>query len=108
MKAQGKMKKTKQRLSDVLGAEIADGSQTFTCQGRGTAATAPTGESGRLKQSGQNLLQCLRVPTRYAVDLDVSRSRELPQRGPGDLYAYSVGDHPIHPQFDLSRAPRVS
>ncbi len=79
MNAQWQLQEAKNRFSEVVDEALKHGPQTVTRHGREVVVIVSAEEYRRLKQPKGSLLKCLQVPAEYAVDLDVSRSRDLPR-----------------------------
>ena len=79
MKAQWQLQEAKNRLSEVVDEALTHGPQTVTRHGREVVVIVSVEEYRRIKQPKGSLLKCLQVPAEYAVELDVSRSRDLPR-----------------------------
>lgn len=78
-KAQWQLQEAKNRFSEVVDEALARGPQTVTRHGREVVVIVSAEEYRRMKQPISNLQKCLQVPAEYAVELDISRSRELPR-----------------------------
>lgn len=79
MKTNWQLQEAKNRFSEVVNEALTNGPQTVTRHGREVVVIVAADEYRRLKQPKQSLLACLQVPPEYAVELDVTRSRELPR-----------------------------
>ena len=73
------LQQAKNRFSEVVDKALAHGPQTVTRHGREVVVIVSAEEYRRMKQPLGSLLACLQVPAEYAVELDVSRSRDLPR-----------------------------
>ncbi len=79
MKAQWQLQEAKNRFSEVVDEALTHGPQTVTRHGREVVVIVSAKEFRRMKQPKDSLLACLQVPAEYRVELDISRSRELPR-----------------------------
>ncbi len=79
MTTQWQLQEAKNRFSEVVEEALAHGPQTVTRHGREVVVIVSAEEYRRLKQPKGSLLKCLQVPAEYTVELDISRSRELPR-----------------------------
>ena len=73
------LQEAKNRFSEVVDKALAHGPQTVTRHGREVVVIVSAEEYRRMKQPKGSLLTCLQVPAEYAVELDISRRRELPR-----------------------------
>ncbi len=80
MNAQWQLQEAKNRFSEVVDQALAHGPQIVTRHGREVAVIVSADEFRRLKQPKGSLLKCLQVPAEYAVELDVTRSRDMPRK----------------------------
>ena len=69
----------KNRFSEVVEEALTHGPQTVTRHGREVVVVVAMEEYKRLRQPKGSLLQALQVPAEYAVELDITRSKELPR-----------------------------
>ena len=74
------LQEAKNRFSEVVDQALTHGPQTVTRHGREVVVIVSAEEYRRMKQPKDSLLACLRVPAKYAAELDISRSRELPRK----------------------------
>lgn len=65
----------KNRFSEVIEEALTNGPQTVTRHGREVVVILSIDEYRELKLPKGSLLQCLQVPAKYAVELDVSRNK---------------------------------
>ncbi len=79
MNAQWQLQEAKNRFSEVVDEALTHGPQTVTRHGREVVVIVSAKEYRRLKHPKGSLLKCLQVPAEYTVELDISRSRELPR-----------------------------
>jgi len=79
MKTLWQLQEAKNRFSEVVDEALTHGPQTVTRHGREVVVIVSAKEYRRMKQPRKSLLACLQVPAEYAVELDISRSRELPR-----------------------------
>jgi prevent-host-death family protein len=79
MKAQWQLQEAKNRFSEVVDEALTHGPQTITRHGREVVVIVSAEEYRRMKRPKGSLLKCLQVPAEYAVELDISRSRDLPR-----------------------------
>lgn len=73
------LQEAKNRFSEVVDQALTHGPQTVTRHGREVVVIVSAEEYRRMKQPKGSLLTCLQVPAEYAVELDISRRRELPR-----------------------------
>ena len=73
------LQEAKNRFSEVVEEALTHGPQTVTRHGREVVVVLAIEEYRRMKQPQGNLLQALQVPAEYAVELDITRSRERPR-----------------------------
>ena len=78
-KAHWQLQEAKNRFSEVVDEALAHGPQTVTRHGREVVVIVSAEEYRRMKQPKGSLQKCLKVPAEYTVELDISRSRELPR-----------------------------
>jgi len=78
-KTQWQLQEAKNRFSEVVDEALAHGPQTVTRHGREVVVIVSAEEYRRMKQPKGSLQKCLQVPAEYTVELDISRSRELPR-----------------------------
>lgn len=69
----------KNRFSEVVEEALTHGPQTVTRHGREVVVILSVEEYRRMKQPKGSLLEALQVPAEYAVELDITRSPELPR-----------------------------
>lgn len=79
MTARWQLQEVKNRFSKVVDEALAHGPQTVTRHGREVVVIVAAEEFRRMKQPKGSLLACLRVPAKYAIELDVARSADLPR-----------------------------
>ena len=80
MKTLWQLQEAKNRFSEVVDQALTHGPQTVTRHGREVVVIVSAEEYRRMKQPKDSLLECLRVPAKYAAELDISCSRELPRK----------------------------
>jgi antitoxin Phd len=73
------LQEAKNRFSEVVDEALTHGPQTVTRHGREVVVILSIEDYRRMKQPKGGLLESLQVPAEYAVELDISRSRELPR-----------------------------
>jgi prevent-host-death family protein len=78
-KTEWQLQEAKNRFSEVVDEALIHGPQTVTRHGREVVVIVSSEEFRRMRQPKDSLLKCLQVPAEYAVELDVSRSRDLPR-----------------------------
>jgi antitoxin Phd len=79
MNAQRQLQEAKNRFSEIVDKALTHGPQTVTRHGREVVVIVSAEEFRRMKRPKGSLLERLQVPAKYAVELDISRSPELPR-----------------------------
>ncbi len=73
------LQEAKNRFSEVVDEALTHGPQTVTRHGREVVVVLAMEDYKRMQKPKCSLLEALQVPTEYAVELDITRSRELPR-----------------------------
>ncbi|HEY3328080.1 MAG TPA: type II toxin-antitoxin system Phd/YefM family antitoxin [Novimethylophilus sp.] len=73
------LQEAKNRFSEVVDEALIHGPQTVTRHGREVVVILSIEEYRRMQKPKNSLLEALQVPAEYAVELDITRSRELPR-----------------------------
>ncbi len=79
MTATWQLQEAKNRFSEVVEEAIKHGPQTVTKHGREAVVVMSVEEYQRMKQPQKNLFQFFQDSPMYAVELDLTRSQELPR-----------------------------
>jgi len=79
MNTQWQLQEAKNRFSEIVDQALNHGPQTVTRHGREVVVIVSAEEFRRMKRPKGSLLECLQVPAKYAVELDVSRSADQPR-----------------------------
>ncbi len=74
------LQEAKNRLSELVDAAVSKGPQVITRRGVPTAVVLSLEEYRRVTRPQQNLLQFFRSSPLAEVELDLSRSRDLPRQ----------------------------
>ena len=80
MNTQWQLQEAKNRFSEVVDDALAHGPQIVTRHGREVVVILAIEEYRRMKQPKGGLLECLQVPAKYAVELETTRSKEVPRK----------------------------
>ncbi len=73
------LQEAKNRFSEVVDEALTHGPQTVTRHGREVVVVLSIEEYKRLKKPQKNLFQFFQESPLYGVDLDLSRSKDLPR-----------------------------
>ncbi len=73
------LQEAKNRFSEVVDEALAHGPQTVTRHGREVVVVLSIEEYRRMKQPQKNLFQFFQESPLYGLDLDLTRSKELPR-----------------------------
>ncbi len=73
------LQEAKNRFSEVVDEALAHGPQTVTRHGREVVVILSIEEYKRIKQPQKNLFQFMQDSPLYGLELDLTRSRELPR-----------------------------
>lgn len=73
------LQEAKNRFSKVVDEALTHGPQTVTRHGREVVVVLSVEEYKRIKQPQKNLFQFFQESPLYGVDLDLTRSKELPR-----------------------------
>jgi prevent-host-death family protein len=79
MTATWQLQEAKNRFSEVVEEAIKHGPQTVTKHGREAVVVMSVEEYQRMKQPQKNLFQFFQDSPMYGVELDLTRSQELPR-----------------------------
>lgn len=79
MNTSWQLQEAKNRFSEVVEEALTHGPQTVTRHGREVVVILSMEEYRRMKQPKGSLLEALQVPTEYAVELDITRSKDFPR-----------------------------
>ncbi|MFA6178407.1 MAG: type II toxin-antitoxin system Phd/YefM family antitoxin [Methylophilaceae bacterium] len=77
MNAIWQLQEAKNHFSEVVEEALTHGPQTITRHGREAVVVMSVEEYRRMVKPKQTLLECLQIPAEYAVELDISRSRDM-------------------------------
>lgn len=73
------LQEAKNRFSEVVDEALTHGPQTVTRHGREVVVVLSIEEYRRMKQPQKNLFQFFQESPLYGLDLDLTRSKELPR-----------------------------
>jgi len=73
------LQEAKNRFSEVVDEALTHGPQTVTRHGREVVVVLSVEEYKRMKQPKKNLFQFFQESPLYGLDLDLTRSKELPR-----------------------------
>ena len=73
------LQEAKNRFSEVVDEALTHGPQTVTRHGREVVVVMSIEEYKRIKQPQKNLFQFFQDSPLYGVELDITRSKELPR-----------------------------
>jgi len=73
------LQEAKNHFSEVVDEALTHGPQTVTRHGREVVVVLSVEEYKRIKQPQKNLFQFFQESPLYGVDLDLTRSKELPR-----------------------------
>jgi prevent-host-death family protein len=73
------LQEAKNRFSEVVEEALTHGPQTVTRHGREVVVILSMEEYKRMKQPEKNLFQFFQESPLYGLDLDMTRSKELPR-----------------------------
>ncbi len=79
MNAQWQLQDAKNRFSEVVDDALTHGPQIVTRHGREVVVILAIEEYRRMKRPKGGLLACMQVPAKYAVEIEIMRSKELPR-----------------------------
>ena len=79
MNTSWQLQEAKNRFSEVVEEALTHGPQTVTRHGREVVVVLSIEEYKRMKQPQKNLFQFFQESPLYGLELDITRSRELPR-----------------------------
>ena len=79
MNSSWQLQEAKNRFSEVVDEALAHGPQTVTRHGREVVVILSMEEYRRMKQPQKNLFQFFQESPLYGLELDLTRSKDLPR-----------------------------